>query len=58
MVFLNKTLTNLREFKTLQHILLLKLNNMNTSHLLFVSYSDSRHFKSKNKEFITDSEHS
>ena len=40
MVFLNKNLTNLKEFKTLQHVLLLELNNMNTSHLLFVSYSD------------------
>ena len=37
---LNKTLTNLKEFKTLQHVLLLELNNMNSSHLLFVSYSD------------------
>ena len=40
MVFLNKNLTNLKEFKALQHVLLLELNNMNTSHLLFVSYSD------------------
>ena len=38
-VFQNGNWTNFKEFKTLQHVLLLELNNMITSNLLFRNYT-------------------
>ena len=39
MVFKNVNWRNFKEFKTLQHVLLLELNNTITSNLLFRNYT-------------------